>query len=195
MRRALIVCICFFFSQRLQASIDTLSISEADARNQIQISFDVGIFPLSRGGNWDPQYSLRIGVGKQYNEVSAYGYLEYYYFKFGAEGGLTNHPTADSYSARRSDIALYGGAKFFGVVSIGVGLLYTKPDVIYYSSSSGAPYPAGGKADLHFFYTLGLGYDITLSDKLFLPFGVQYSDGASDSATLLGIKIGVGWRF
>lgn len=195
MRRALVVCICFFFSQRLQASIDTLSISEANAKNQIEVSFDAGAFPLSRGGNWDPQYSLRFAIGKQYNDVSVYGYLEYYYFKFGAEGGITTHFTRDSYSARRSDIALYGGGKFFRVISVGVGFLYTKPETVYYLLSDGTPYPSGGEDGFHFFYTLGLGYDISLSDKLFLPFGVYYSDGASDSATLLGIKMGVGWRF
>ncbi|MBI3577900.1 MAG: hypothetical protein HY089_00650 [Ignavibacteriales bacterium] len=195
MKKALVVCICFLFVQKTQASVDTLAVSEKKEGNQMEVSLDMSAFPFGGGGDWEFLRSVRIGIGKHFDQISAYGYLDYYYFKFVSGGGLTNHFTPESYSARRFDIAVYGGAKFFKIVTIGLGLFYTKSDAVSYFLSSGVPYQVGGDTKVHFFYTIGAGYDISLSDRLFIPMNMYFRDPKLNSTVFVAVKIGIGMRF
>lgn len=202
-----LVCIGLFLGILSQASFCQAggkdSISSSESRQNIpgyEINFDAGYYPLRSdfSGGWEPLYSLRLGVGKFFDEgISLHLFVDYYYHKLGFSGGMSGFSPQ---SAKRHDIALYGIFTLFNFLDAGIGTYYSKSDdvTIVYPANTFPPEPwkFGGVSKFDFFFTLGAKYEIPLGNELYLPVGIYFRDsGYGSSLTPWLLRAGVAKRF
>jgi hypothetical protein len=135
---------------------------------------DAGLFPAANGEGvgWYPSYSVRAAIGRRSSILSTYLFLDYYDFNLSEAGGL--HEYIEN-GAKRHDIAVYSALSLYRVFFIGAGFLYTHSDHVTITSILGdSPWTGGDINGIRLFCTVGLTWDIQLTENITLPFGLYY---------------------
>jgi hypothetical protein len=189
-----------FFVGTILLLVTTCSISFSNA-NEIDslantpawVMFaDVGLFPTANrvGVGWYPSYSIRAAIGRRSSILSAYLFIDYYDFNLSQAGGL--HEYIEK-SANRQDIAVYPALSLYRIFFVGAGLLYTHSDHVTITSGFGdSPWTGGDITGIRLFCTVGLTWDVQLTDNITLPFGLYYRNPSYNADNvLLAIRAGV----
>lgn len=165
--------------------------SQSDSTAWVMFS-DAGLFPAANnvGVGWYPSYSVRAAIGRRSSTLSTYVFIDYYDFNLSEAGGLHEYIKK---SARRHDIAVYPAFSLYRILFIGAGILYTHSDHVTITSNSGnSPWTGGDIKGIRLFCTVGLTWDIQLTENITLPFGLYYRNPSDYSVNVpLAIRAGV----
>lgn len=149
--------------------------SSATRRDAITIDIASSFHGSDFEGGWRTRYALRAGFGRTFSRtLTVNGYLEYYEFGITPANGNSYAVTA---SAKRRDVALYASVSLVHVIVMGIGIYYTASDPVYYVSpfySGKYKFPDSDFSAGRLFITMGLSYDIHITDELFVPIGFYY---------------------
>ena len=153
---------------------------------------DAGLFPAANrvGVGWYPSYTVRAAIGRRSSILSAYVFLDYYDFNLSEPGGL--HSYIEN-SAKRQDIAVYPALSLFRFFFLGAGFFYTHSDHVTITSIFGKdPWVGGDVKGFRLFCTIGLTWDIQLTENITLPFGLYYRNPGYYAVNVpLAIRAGV----
>ncbi len=157
--------------------------------------FGRGFFVNSASG-WSPKSSVRIGFGYGSRQDLMYAaHFDFILNGLGAEDWLsTLRPT----SAKRYDLALYGGPILLKIVEVGLGVYYSRADHVtrIYNGSPTGTWGASDKTTFRVFYTIGIGYQPTFFDCVMVPFGLYLRNSAEgDNGPPIFLRVGLGYRF
>jgi hypothetical protein len=153
---------------------------------------DAGLFPTANrtGVGWYPSYSIRAAIGRRSSILSTYLFLDYNEFSLSEAGGLHSYIET---SAKRQDIAIYPALSLYRVFFLGAGFLHTHADHVTITSIFGdSPWLGGDVKGFRLFCTVGLTWDIQLTENITLPFGLYYRNPSyyADNV-LLAIRAGM----
>jgi hypothetical protein len=148
-------------------------------------------------GGWRTTRALRAGFGRIVSKTLAVnGYLEYYEFHISPANGNSG---LIPQSARRRDLALYADVSLVRVIVMGIGIYYTTSDPVYQISpfyTGQSKYFDSGFSAGRLFVTVGLAYDIYITNELFVPIGFYFrSSYAMNMAFPFFGRVGVGVSF
>jgi hypothetical protein len=148
-------------------------------------------------GGWRTTRALRAGFGRIVSTTLAVnGHLEYYEFRISPANGNSGLVPQ---SARRRDLALYADVSLVRVIVMGIGVYYTTSDPVYQVSPfyrDQLKFFDSGFSAGRLFVTVGLAYDIHITDELFVPIGFYYrSSYAMNMAFPFFGRVGVGVSF
>lgn len=181
--------------QLLSAHYASASLLLVTDTTSTEAFFDVGFCPgQSESGtnNWRLSYNVRAGVGRRMDPVAVYLCVDYYRAKLAIYSGTSGYQTG---SPTRHDLALYGEARLFRILAIGVGTFYaTAGPVTFHIRGGPSEDDQLIKPGFYLFYTAGLGYDIPLSKSLFLPVRIYYRSDPFFSYYQLLMRGGIGIR-
>jgi hypothetical protein len=153
---------------------------------------DGGLFPTANGigVGWYPTYSVRAAIGRRNLILSAYVFLDYYDFSLSEAGGLHSYIET---RAKRHDIAVYPALSLCRVFFLGAGVLYTHSDHVTITSIPGeSPWVGGDVKGFRLFCTIGLTWDIQLTENVTMPFGLYYRNPSYYAGNvLLAVRGGV----
>ena len=153
---------------------------------------DAGLFPTANGVGvgWYPSYSVRAAIGRRSSTLSTYVFIDYYDFNLSEAGGL--HEYIEK-SAKRHDVAVYPALSLYRIFFIGAGILYTHSDHVTITSNFGdSPWTGGDIRGIRLFCTVGLTWDIQLTENITLPFGLYYRNPSYYAVNVpLAIRAGV----
>jgi len=160
-------------SQELQpsASVDSLT-----PRASYRLWLDGGAYPRlsDHAGAFEPAYNFRLGAGKQFGIFQAYGFLEFTGYTFESNDAVSLLVSSN----KRYDIALYGLGSVLQVLYVGAGAHYTHQDNIVIQNLHGydnnSASETGPRTYFGFYYIIGLGYPISISNTVSLPVGLYY---------------------
>lgn len=163
-----------------QSQVDSTSL---DSNWRLDIEVGLHVFPGTFNdffgrAEWRPQYSVRIGIGKDIHELlSAEAFLEYRrYLSTTRYGDM--FPWIFVRSFTRTEFALYTSLTAFGFLQAGIGAIaQSHEEIVYYEttydhtlSDSPKRQPAASRVKL--FSLVGLKYDIPLGARYYIPIGV-----------------------
>ncbi|MGD0590890.1 MAG: hypothetical protein ABSA44_08840 [Bacteroidota bacterium] len=159
-----------------QENQKTATVDSNLCHGSYQLWFDGGIFPRfdEYTGAFEPVYNFRLGVGKQFSIFHIYGFLELTNYLFESNDAMSLRVSSD----KRYDIALYELGSIWQILYVGMGAHYTRQDniVIQYlhGISNNATAGTGPHTYFGFYYIIGLGYPINISNTVSLPIGLYY---------------------
>lgn len=179
---------------------DSIAVQEEMNPLHHWITIDYGTGPFNYPGHgWQPLSSFRIGYGYGASQNLTFcGHLDFYENGLAKESGMYSGLRPSS--ARRYDVALYGGWILLKIVEVGAGFYFRTSDQVYnyYFSNSFPPTPWGpsGTSEFRFFYVVGIGYQLTIMDGVMIPFGLSFRNSADgDNGSPVIFRIGLGYRF
>ncbi len=161
------------YSQEVQT---TTTVDSLSGHGLYRLWFDGGVYPLFSDytGAFEPAYNFRLGIGKQLSIFHVYGFLELTNYSFESNDAMSLRVSSD----KRHDIALYGVGSFLQILYVGMGAHYTHQDniVIQYlhGYNNNATTGTGPHTYFGFYYIIGLGYPINISNAVSLPIGLYY---------------------
>lgn len=178
---------------------DSLSFESAQNSKNMQITLDLGLLPRAiPGTNWHPHTGIRAGFGASISrDITLCGHLEYVEFDLAPSGGFSYLAPKD---AKRQDLAIYGGVLLYRLIEAGCGTYYTTSDKVevVYPAPLGMPsfsWTPSGWSGFRFFWTIGLRYELRLTEDLFMAVGLSYRDpGYGSSAIPIFLRVGIGLK-
>jgi hypothetical protein len=169
--------------------------SQADSTAWI-MSVDAGLFPAANrvGVGWYPSYSVRAGVGRGDSDFTGFVFVDYYLFKLSEPGGLHSYLEQN---ATRYDIAVYPAIRIYRILFLGAGFYNTRSDHVTITSIHGVdPWSGGDIKGFRLFCTIGITWDIHLSNNITVPIGIYCRNpGYYADNVLLAFRAGVDVRF
>jgi hypothetical protein len=178
---------------------DSLSSDSAQQSKNMRITLDLALMrgPIE-GDNWHPRIGIRAGFGTSIaRDITFCGHLEFFEFDLAPSGGPSY---LSPKSAKRKDLAIYGGVLVYRIIEAGCGTYYTaseKVDVVY-PAPLGMPsfsWTPSGWSGFRFFWTIGLRYEVRLTEGLFMPVGLSYRDpGYGSGAIPIFLRVGIGLK-
>jgi hypothetical protein len=181
------------------ASEDSIASNSSKGPRHYQITLDMGIFPWNSNWAWRPSFSVRLGLGiRVLKNSSLFGYVDYYKYKLVEPSGLPG-PGFSPLPANREDLAIYAviSAPIF---KVGFGAYYTHaPSISWRNPPPFYDYPLqiNSSSTVRWFLTVGLHYELYLSDALFIP--LELSSKGNDYGTDIDpdwiARVGLGYQF
>ena len=103
-------------------------------------------------------------------------------------------------SAKRYDVAFYGGCLFLRIFELGCGVYHTTSNQVIegYAGQTIGPWRPSGSSTVRLFLLGGFGYQFQFFDRIILPFGLYFRNsvyGDNDGSASLLFRIGLGLKF
>ena len=188
-----------FASQNISWSQTLDSLGKNNQRNN-WIIFDCDGLNLSNnaGHGWQTYSSLRVGYGTEIMPAFALCiHLDYYVNTLGDEGGFYG---LSPHSAKRYDVACYGGCLLLRIFEFGCGVYHTTSEQIieYHGGQPIGPWGPSGSSAVRLFLLGAIGYQFRFFDRIILPFGLYFRNsvyGDNDGSAGVVFRIGLGYKF
>jgi hypothetical protein len=198
----LLFCSISFVSQNLSWSQTTDSLEKHLNYNQrnnwITFDYDALNFTNHAGHGWQTYSSIRVGFGTEIIPAFALCiHLDYYVNTIANEGGFYGLRPR---SAKRYDVAFYGGCLFLRLFELGCGVYHTTSNQVIegYAGQTIGPWGPSGSSTVRLFLLGGIGYQFQFFDRIILPFGLYFRNsvyGDNDGSAGVIFRIGLGFKF